>query len=235
MASAPLRRFVRGIVEPREGVPRRLPLGPGSGIRLQGDREPSLDQWFGLFESELAPYVRRFCTPGTRCVDVGSYNAYYALVFAKLSAARVRSYEPDARAAARSRRNVALNPGLATFIEIRQAAVGAATDPRRSCLTLDEDLADWGPAGLLKIDVEGAEADVLSGASELLARDRPHVIVETHAWDLEVRCADALLRAGYRPHIVTPRRLLPQRRSGSHNRWLVADRRRAFAVDGSGF
>jgi hypothetical protein len=71
MSPAPVRRFVRGLVEPREGASRRLPLGVGSGIRLQGDREPSLDQWVGLFEFELAPYVRRFCKLGTRCVDVG--------------------------------------------------------------------------------------------------------------------------------------------------------------------
>jgi Methyltransferase FkbM domain len=223
MALAPVRRLVRRLVQPRDGLPRRLPLGPGSGIRLHGDSDPSLDQWLGLFESELAPHVRRFCEPGARCVDVGSYNAYYALVFAKLSMARVRSYEPDAHAAARSRGNVALNPKLASLIEIREVAVGAISDPQDACVTLDEDLDDWGTPGLLKVDVEGAERDVLSGAAGLLARDRPHVIVETHSQELEIACGDALLRAGYAPKVVTPRRLLPQHRSRDHNRWLVAD------------
>jgi FkbM family methyltransferase len=43
--------------------------------------------------------------------------------------------------------------------------------------TLDEELADVAPA-VLKIDVEGAELEVLEGGRELLARARPLVIFE---------------------------------------------------------
>ena len=54
-------------------------------------------------------------------------------------------------------------------------------------------------------------------------RRGPHGIVETHSPELEVGWGEALLRAGYSPNIVTPRRLLPQHRPRAHNRWLVAD------------
>ncbi|MFZ0090544.1 MAG: FkbM family methyltransferase [Solirubrobacteraceae bacterium] len=222
MAPTPLKRFVRGVVEPADGAVRRIPLGPGSGIKLEADPEPSLDQWLGLFESELAPYVRRFCRPGTMCVDVGSYNAYYALIFAKRSGAPVRSYEPDAHALARSRRNVALNADLAGLVDIREAFVGAAADPANSVVTLDDELAEWGPPGLIKIDVEGAELGVLTGAAHVLRHHRPHVIVETHSPGLEIACGDCLVGVGYAPTVVTQRRLLPQDRPRQHNRWLVA-------------
>ncbi len=216
------------MLEPRPGATRRLPLGPAAGIRLEADPHVSLDQWVGLFESELAPWVRRFCRTGTRCVDVGAYNAYYALTFAKLARAPVLSYDPDVEALARVRRNLALNPKLATLVELRPVAVGARSGP--GVVTLDDELADWADAGatgcLVKVDVEGAEFEVLAGAAHTLARLRPHLIVETHSLELEVACADALLAAGYAPVIVTQRKLLPQDRSwtggSGHNRWLIA-------------
>ena len=227
---AAARSLARRLLEPGPGQVRRLPIGPAAGIRLEADPHPSLDQWLGLFESELAPWVRRLCRPGTRCVDVGGYNAYYALMFAKLSRAPVLSYEPDAEAVARSRRNLVLNPALAPLVEIRELAVGARSD--LGVVTLDDELlnparrAGAAKAFLVKVDVEGAELDVLRGAAGVLARLRPHVIVETHSPELEVACGDALLASGYVPRIVTQRALLPQDRSWGgitrHNRWLVA-------------
>jgi hypothetical protein len=224
------RRLARRLLEPRPAAARRLPLGPAGGIRLEADPHLSLDQWLGLFESELAPWVRRFCRPGTVCLDVGAYNAYYALTFAKLARAPVVSFEPEAEAVARSRRNLALNPELAPLIEIREAAVGARSGA--GVVTLDDavlsrlERRDGSARCLVKIDVEGGELEVLNGATRLLTLVRPHLIVETHSLELEVACGDALLAAGYAPRIVTQRKLLPQDRSWAgatrHNRWLVA-------------
>jgi hypothetical protein len=211
------RQAVRALLAPRPGAVRRIPLGPAAGVRLGAAAEPSLDQWLGLYESELAPWVRRFCRPGARCVDVGAYDALYALTFAKLTRAPVVSYEADPAAVARCRRNLAHNPTLAALITLRQAWVGRN-------LALDDEIAE---ADLIKIDVEGAEFDVLNGARRLLARSRPHLIVETHAPGLEHACAALLIDHGYTPRVLTPRRLLPSdrpatRRAGAHNRWLVA-------------
>jgi hypothetical protein len=191
----------------------------------------SLDYWLGLYEYELAPWLHRLCNAGTRCVDVGGYNAYHGLMFAKLSQQRVLSYEPDPEGVARSRRNMALNPTLAPLIDLRPVAVGARPDGQT--VTLDAELlptaqrARPGTSWLLKVDVEGAEFEVLTGAAGFLAAVRPHVVVETHSAGLEAACGDALLAAGYSPRVVTQRRLLRQDRSWPpgtprHNRWLVA-------------
>ncbi len=163
-------------------------------------------------------------------MDVGAYNAYYALMFAKLTENPVLSYDPDPEAVARSRRNLALNPSFAPLIELHAAAVGARAGP--GVVTLDSELmprtqhlrpAAW----LLKIDVDGGELDVLTGAAGVLALIRPHVIVETHSPGLEDACGGILLEAGYSPRVVTQRKLLPSDRSWppgmpGHNRWLVA-------------
>jgi methyltransferase FkbM-like protein len=223
------RRFARRVLEPRPGATRRLPVGLASGIRLEAGPELPLEYWLGLYESELAPWLRRFCQPGTRCVDVGGHYAYYALTFAKLAQAPVYCYEPDPDALARSRRNLALNPRLARLIELRSVGVGSRPGP--GLVTLDEDVLPAArtrdPAWLLKIDVDGPEVEVLTGAKEFLSRIRPHVIVETHWHGLEDACGSLLVEVGYSPRVVTQRKLFPGDRSwprgtSTHNRWLVA-------------
>jgi methyltransferase FkbM-like protein len=219
------RHAARWALEPRPDTVRQLPLGPGRGLRLAANPLASLDQWLGLFESELAPHVRRFCRFGTSCVDVGGYDAYYSLVFAKLCRAPVFTYEPDGEAYERCQINLALNPGPGRWIELRPVSVGAVLGP--GTVALDHEFFPF-PIGLVKIDVDGAELDVLAGAERVLASQHPSVIVETHAPGLEAACGQALLRAGYAPLVVTPRRLFPQDRrwptssSQVHNRWLVA-------------
>lgn len=194
----PARRLARRLLEPRPGTARRLPLGPARGITFEAHPHLSLDYWLGLYESELTSWLRRFCRIGTRCVDVGALNAYHALTFAKLTREQVLSYEPDSQAVERSRRNLALNPTLARLIEVRAVAIGARPGP--GVVTLDAELlpltrraqqAAW----MLKIDVDGPELDVLTGAADFLALIRPHVIVETHAPGLEEACGACAARS----------------------------------------
>ncbi len=223
------RQLARRLLEPRPGSTRQLPLGPARGIRFEADPVLSLDYWLGLYEYELVPWVRRFCRAGTCCVDVGAYNAYYALMLAKLTRAPVLSYEPDSDAIARCRRNLALNPALAPLIELRAVAVGARSE---ASVTLDGELLPRtrrtpAPSWLLKLDVEGAELEVLRGAERFLELTRPHIIVETHSGALEDACGQVLRAAGYSPRVVTQRRVFRQDRSWPpgvprHNRWLVA-------------
>lgn len=173
-------------------------------------------------ESEIATYVRRFCVPGTISVDVGANAGYYSLTFAKRCQALVIAYDPDPTARERLARNLDLNPRLAPWIDVRGVAVADMNGP--GSVTLDADLATTTPVGLLKIDVEGREAMVLTGARQLLIESHPHVIVETHSAELEDKCVRLLIEAGYAPRVITQRRILPQHRPIDHNRWLVADR-----------
>lgn len=64
-------------------------------------------------------------------------------------------------------------------------------------VTLDDLLDHFGPPTLVKIDVEGAEIDVLAGASRLLADARPLIYIEV-APDNEGRAAAIFAAANYR-------------------------------------
>jgi hypothetical protein len=228
----PVRQLIRRLVAPAPGTTRRIPVGPARGVTFAAEpaETASADMWVGLFESEIAPYVRRFARPGVTSVDVGTNSGYYALTFAARCRAPVLAYEPDPAARERLARNLALNPSVAPFVDLHASAVGDV--PGDGIVRLDDELADGAairPVGLLKVDVDGPEVEVLAGARRLLAERRPQVIVETHSPELERDCARLLAEAGYRSRVVAPRRLLAQDRPGTHNRWLIAGSR----VDGT--
>lgn len=53
------------------------------------------------------------------------------------------------------------------------------------------------PPNLIKIDVEGAEALVLGGASRSLQRHRPRLVIEMHDAPVTIEVIDLLIDAGY--------------------------------------
>ena len=54
------------------------------------------------------------------------------------------------------------------------------------------------PPDIIKIDVEGAELEVLEGASRALAEFHPVVFLEIHGTQLHADCRAFLLARGYR-------------------------------------
>jgi hypothetical protein len=207
----------------RAGAVRSVPLGIARGLRLVVDPRASAHIYLGTVEIEIARDVRRLAKPGTRCYDVGSHNAYYSMIFARLTGEPVVSFEFDPLGIERMRANLALNSTIAPLIDIHEVYVAYETNPAAGADTLDAIVAreKLVPPDLLKIDVEGAEAGVLRGAGELLRR-RPHLIIETHGAAVERDCIDILERVGYRPRIVNQRRWLREHRAAD-NRWLIAE------------
>ncbi len=214
----------------RPGRPWRIRWGLARGLRVEADPRAPLHVYLGTAELEIARYVRELARPGMCCYEVGSHNAYYALILARLTGGPVMAFDFDAAALARIERNLALNPELAGAIEVVRAYVAHERDPLVGAETLDHLVATRAaPApDLIVVDVEGAETSVLTGARELLGGGRPHVIVETHSPAGEADCARLLRECGYRPLVVERRRWLAEDRRG-HNRWLIARGRDAAA------
>jgi len=201
---------------------RRSVAGLTRGLRLEMDLRLHSLVLFGLYEVELAHHVRALHRTGSTAFDVGAHDGYYALVFAKLGRNRVLAIEPDADARGDLERVLAANSELASLIDVVSEFVGATA--AHGTTTLDELAHRTGGfvPDLVKIDAEGAEADVLRGASRLLRERRPHVIIETHSRGLEDACMELLVDVGYEPQIVDQRRWLRESRPLLHNRWIVA-------------
>jgi hypothetical protein len=76
---------------------------------------------------------------------------------------------------------------------------------------------------VVKMDIEGDEADALRGAENVIDHARAWII-EVHGLEQEHECMAVLTAFGYRTNIVLPRRWLPDKRPIAHNRWIVAYR-----------
>ena len=209
------RRWVRRLAK---GVAARVPAVHDLLMRAPFSRlahlvpglfgGPEVVQWRGLvIEVEVGEYegfYRYFAGTGpeleidwleTRCAgvqvlfDIGANQGFVALAVAcACPGLRVVAFEPDPANAARLRRNIALNPGLAHRIELVELAAGAETGTAsfETAAGMNSGTGRIAAAGsvgrqvgvttvahycethgvrpdVMKIDVEGAEADVLSG------------------------------------------------------------------------
>lgn len=154
----------------------------------------------GTYERPTVALVERLLGAGMSVVDVGAHIGYYTLLASSMvgPSGSVWSFEPDPATRVFLQRNVAAN-GFDDRVEVIGKAVGAmeATLPlfrhnadsgsssllRRPAggvapvevevTTLDAWAVSegWPRVDLMKIDVEGGEAGVLSGGAELAERN----------------------------------------------------------------
>jgi hypothetical protein len=111
---------------------------------------------------------------------------------------------------------------LAAQIELVPRFVSST--PSGAAVSIDSYAAQPGttPPDILKIDVEGAEMDVLLGGLSTIASHHPSIILEVHSVALEAECLGFLREHGYKPEIVSRRKWLKESRPIPHNRWLIA-------------
>ncbi len=150
--------------------------------------------------------IKRLARPGMRCIDVGAHAGLFLRAFEKAApggahvaiepvpwkAAMIRAKFPSAAVFQCALGEAA---GKAEFTEVLEKS-GASLlsqfdDSRRNSRatdqysvdvrTLDEIALDGPATGVIKIDVEGAEAAVLKGAARLIERDRPAILFECGA------------------------------------------------------
>ena len=144
--------------------------------------------------------LAQLCSPETWSVDIGANNGVYSWHMARLSAGVV-AFEPQ-----RDHADL-LARAFGTRVRVERVALSDASGSAvlrvpterhqdgRATIEAQNTLADhevrshevpcrcldsYGlpPVGLIKIDVEGHELAVLRGAKAILARDRPHLLVE---------------------------------------------------------
>lgn len=175
--------------------------------------------WLGSYELQKQLAIAQRMRSGDVVCDIGANVGFYTLFFAEKVGpqGRVFAFEPVPRNLAYLRRHMQLNAlenvsvfemalssadGHASFDPGPGPSVGrlAASGPlsvRTGKLdTLLSEGALMSPR-ILKIDVEGSEADVLLGGERVLIQHRPIVFLATHGKTQHQACCQILSSLGY--------------------------------------
>jgi FkbM family methyltransferase len=200
--------------------------GPAGSVRLRLRRGLSSATacWYaGLTDPAEMGFVLQALRADDRMVDVGANVGVYAALAAGAVGARVLALEPAAETLPHLHAMIALN-GIEERVTIRALAAGAAPGLLRFTAgrgttnraaadgavevpveTLDALCADAPPL-LLKVDVEGAEPDVLAGAAGLLAGAALKAAILETAGGTDAVVEAAMRAAGFAPFAHDPRR-----------------------------
>ena len=183
--------------------------------------------YLGLFEREVHPWVTELSRGIHTAIDIGSAQGEYLLYFLRRTAAQqVLGFEPDQACWPALHRNLALNsltgdPRLTLSSQFISGSEGERQ------ISLDSLLPRIGGPCLVKMDVDGQEANILAGAPHFLNLAPARWIVETHSPELEREVIGLFRDAGYQTRILGQawwRLFVPEHRPGAQNRWLVATR-----------
>jgi FkbM family methyltransferase len=165
---------------------------------------------YGTWEREVISAVTATVKPGMTVIDIGAHIGYYSLLFGKCVGreGRVYSFEPLPGNFALLQKNIQLNN--LEQVHLRNQAVFSRSEP--ITITVPDDQPNPGSGSMytqkgakqyhvdavsiddfcsssaihpdiLKMDVEGAEYDVLIGAAKTIERFRPKLLIELHHFD----------------------------------------------------
>jgi FkbM family methyltransferase len=204
--AAPMKRLSYLLVPSQKMRMLRVRSGPGRGLLFELNPRWDIPTWDGSYELEVQRTLQERLKPGSVIYDVGANIGFYSLLAAR-QGAQVFAFEPDVQIAGSLERHARLN-SLSAKIEVIRAAVfstsgfvalepadtarghgnahvGTHTEPSNStvqvpCTTLDDFAQGHIAPDTIKIDVEGAESNVLEGAEKLFTQYRPHLICEVH-------------------------------------------------------
>ena len=176
--------------------------------------------WLGSYEHDKRLAIEKGVQAGCVFYDIGANVGYYSLMAARLSEpnGKVVAFEPLPRNIAFIQRHVALNR-----LENRITVVKAAVSDHSGTAWFDPDIstskghiAEVGQLevrlvcldelvkeskiplpDVMKIDVEGAEAEVLRGAMHILQSRHPLLYLDTHQREAHEQTVSILADLGY--------------------------------------
>jgi len=187
--------------------------------------------WNGTYEKEACSFLQTIIPANGVCYDIGAALGYHALVMAEAAKnGHVYAFEPIPQVCEILQKNISLNHklnitivpkvvtrmagkiqlGINNFIDQAAVKFAAKDESHRMCeiiecegITLDGFVAEGkAPPFLIKIDVEGAEVDVLQGTRGILAQYHPLVLCETHGYAAARGVYEILCEHGYELFIV---------------------------------
>ena len=193
----------------RERFPVVTLGGSLAGYRMRVDCHRFRSFVYGTYEPPVLQTIIKVVQAGWTAIDAGAYIGYYTLLLAKQvgPSGRVIAFEPLPENFRVLSENIELNrlqnviaenkavtdqSGVATLyrgyegpFSLTSSIVAASGEGIEvQAVSLDEYLNNYRErVAFVKIDVEGAESQVLDGMKRILKEDRPIVVVEVMNFD----------------------------------------------------
>ncbi|UPK33939.1 hypothetical protein IVB18_38110 [Bradyrhizobium sp. 186] len=178
----------------------------------------------GLWERETYAFVQTAGTDIQWLIDIGAGSGEMTLYFLRQPASiRAIAAEPDPAEVDALRRHLKLNGFSEDSCQIINGRIGSG----EGMTPLADLVRPLRGRGFIKIDVDGAEMEVLDSAGDCLDEINVAILIETHSEQLEADCIAWLLKRNYKTSTIKNawwRRILPDGRTIAHNRWLSAIR-----------
>ncbi len=216
-----LARIVRlplSLIPPEAEV--RILRGPLRGMKWIKGAGPNA-YWAGTYEVARVRAFAKAVNLGAVVYDVGANVGIYALLASSRVgfSGRVYAFEPLDRNVRYLRRHIMLN-NLENCTVVEKAVCKESGIRRFSAAAWESSMAKLSPDGeklipsttldncvygeihfrppdIIKIDVEGAELEVLEGATRTICEFYPTIFLELHGTQLHADCRDFLLAKGY--------------------------------------
>lgn len=205
----PLRRLAHAVIPAKTRIWVRIPGANRDGLWAHLDPRFEMNYAEGKYEPKVQAALTEHLRAGSVFYDVGAHIGVESMLAARLVGERgtVFAFEADPENAARieehARRNqlhpmqivpraVWSSSGRLKFARASAESSrnqGAVAEPNGAsgedfieveAIALDEFARQNAPPTLIKIDVEGAEVEVLRGSADIFSAVRPAVICEVH-------------------------------------------------------
>jgi FkbM family methyltransferase len=232
LATRLLRPLINAVIPEREMV-ISVRSGLGAGLRVPILPQSEKYYWTGAHERHVQDTLADVLRPGMTFWDIGAHIGFFSMLASRFvtSSGRVDAFEPFPPNQIRFAKSLKLNQlenvcvhpialgsrsGITQF-HINDSSLMGSLVPQGDvaplpvqCLSADDAARTLEPPDVMKIDVEGAELDVLQGAGRLLLSVRPTVLIELTSIDM----------------LVEARNLMPtyQCRHIGANHWLLTPR-----------
>ena len=213
---------------PNRPVPTRIWRGPFRGAHIVMNPRDSLRKIFGLYEHELNDWLEQALRRVTRVVDVGANDGYFtfgcAAAFKRLGKrGEIIAIENQNQHIVKLRRSIVEQGQTNVTYQLVQAYAGREDKP--GFVTLDS-LGQPGEQmnALVKIDVEGAEVDVVEGGRKWMHPSNCFII-EVHEECFLPQLKEIFMAQGHAMLQVNQRPvpIIGREEREVNNWWLVSD------------
>ncbi len=223
---APLQRALLNRFMKNDSFVYKINAGPAAGLVFNVTLPEDKNIWTGTYEFDFSTVLAKEISKDNVCYDIGGFKGFMSGIMAVNGASEVYAFEPLKENYEKIQMLIKLNPTLKISVfeyaigsNDGQINFDISEDPSMNKIEnslfhnetgvkekrnvqifkLDSLINEKGfkPPDVIKIDVEGAEYEVIKGAHNSLKQFKPKLLIEVHGYNIGKMILPELNKYGY--------------------------------------